>query len=57
MFIESSSPARPDYKARLVSPVIQAGARCMNIAYSMYGQSTGMRKIFVRLEWHTTRYE
>lgn len=41
MYMESSSPAVEGNRARLMSAVMTPGPRCMNMAYSMYGQGIG----------------
>lgn len=41
-YIESSSPAKNKWKARLVSPNIESGqGKCFSFSYHMFGQTTG----------------
>jgi len=41
MYIEASSPAKPGWKARLVSPTLDVQRRCMKFSYHMYGGTMG----------------
>lgn len=50
IFIESSSPARAGNKARLVSPSMGAGKRCVDFYYNMYGRTTGSVTVYVEDE-------
>jgi len=47
-FIESSSPARKGWKARLVSPLFADGQKkCMTFYYNMNGHTIGALRVFV----------
>ena len=46
VFIESSSPARPGYQARLLSPTLNPKAYCLDFYYNMFGISIGRLTVY-----------
>jgi len=48
IYIESSSPAGNNHKARLSSPTINSGSKCMKFAYSMYGPAIGTLNVIIK---------
>ena len=56
LFIETSSPAQPGSKARLLSrkfPATKTG-RCFTFWYHMYGSSTGELNVYIKHTSHSS---